>query len=140
MGSAKVTYAATGDMSTLGIYIQVPFCASKCSFCNFSSGVERGAIFDQYTCTLQRELEGWQKFIATYGIPPEFLSHPVDSVYIGGGTPTLLGEERLNTIVRALHDHLRWGEDIEFTLETTPASANARLLRALRGLGVNRLS
>ncbi len=127
-------------MSTLGIYIQVPFCASKCSFCNFSSRVERSTIFDQYTRTLQRELEGWQSFFAAYGIPREVLSHPVDSIYIGGGTPTLLGEERLGLVVRALRDHLRWSEDVEFTLETTPGSATPSLLRALRGLGVNRLS
>ena len=132
--------APTTEMSTLGIYIQVPFCASKCSFCNFSSRVERAAVFDQYTRMLERELAGWQSFLAAYGIPPEFLSHPVDSVYIGGGTPTLLGEERLCTIVRALQDHLRWSEDIEFTMESTPGSTNASLLRALRGLGVNRLS
>jgi len=130
----------TTEMSALGIYIQVPFCASKCSFCNFSSGVERGDIFDKYTRTLQRELEGRQGSFAAYGIPQEFLSHPVDSVYIGGGTPALLGDGRLRTIVRALQDHLRWGEDIEFTLETTPGSADASLLRALRCLGVNRLS
>jgi oxygen-independent coproporphyrinogen-3 oxidase len=127
-------------MPTLGIYIQVPFCASKCSFCNFSSRVARDTIFDQYTRTLQREMEGWQSFFAAYGIPREVLSHTVDSIYIGGGTPTLLGEERLGLVIRALQDNLRWSEDIEFTLETTPGSANASVLRALQGLGVNRLS
>ena len=81
-----------------------------------------------------------QSFFAAYGIPREVLSHSVDSIYIGGGTPTLLGEERLGHVVRALQDHLHWGEDVEFTLETTPGSADASLLRALRGLGVNRLS
>ena len=66
-------------------------------------------------------------FFAEYGIPREVLSHPVDSIYIGGGTPTLLGEERLGLVVRALQDHLRWSEDIEFTLETTPGSADCQL-------------
>jgi oxygen-independent coproporphyrinogen-3 oxidase len=127
-------------MSTLGIYIQVPFCESKCSFCNFSSRVERSTVFDLYTHNLQRELEGWQGFVAEYGILHEVLSHSVDSIYIGGGTPTLLGEERLGLVVRALQDHLRWGGDVEFTLETTPGSADSRLLRALQALGVNRLS
>ncbi|HMD83490.1 MAG TPA: radical SAM family heme chaperone HemW [Terriglobia bacterium] len=130
----------TNEMLTLGVYIQVPFCASKCSFCNFSSRVERRSIFDHYTRNLQRELEGWQDFSAAYGVPPDVVSHPVDSIYIGGGTPTLLGEERLDIVVRGLQDHLRWSEEIEFTLETTPGSADSSLLRALRGLGVNRLS
>ncbi|MFZ0962557.1 MAG: radical SAM family heme chaperone HemW [Terriglobia bacterium] len=127
-------------MSTLGIYIQIPFCASKCSFCNFSSGVERNSIFDRYTRTLLQELEGWPSSFAAYGIPREVLSKPVDSIYFGGGTPTLLGEARLGLVVGALRDHLRRRVDVEFTLETTPGSANPSLLRALRGLGVNRLS
>jgi oxygen-independent coproporphyrinogen-3 oxidase len=127
-------------MVTLGVYIQVPFCASKCSFCNFSSRVERSAVFDRYTRNLQREVEGWQNSFSAYGIPPELLSHPVDSIYFGGGTPSLLGGERLGIIVRTLHDHLCWTEEIEFTLETTPGSVDSRLLRGLRSLGVNRLS
>jgi oxygen-independent coproporphyrinogen-3 oxidase len=89
---------------------------------------------------LRCELEGLQSFFATGGIPRELLSQTVDSIYIGGGTPTLLGEERLGLVVHALHDSLRYGGDIEFTLETTPGSADASLLRALQGLGVNRLS
>ena len=137
---AKVSTASTAEMSNLGIYIQVPFCASKCSFCNFSSRVERSTVFDRYTLDLRRELEGWRSFIALYGIPGEVLAHPVDSIYMGGGTPALLGEERLQLVVRALQDHLRWGEEIEFTLEATPGSADASFLRVLRGLGVNRLS
>ena len=127
-------------MSTLGIYIQVPFCASKCSFCNFSSRVERESIFDQYTRGLRRELECRRSFFASHAIPPDVLSYPVDSIYIGGGTPTLLGEERLGVVLRDLRDCLSSSEDVEFTLETTPGSADSNLLNALRGLGVNRLS
>ncbi len=136
----KVSTAPSAEMSTLGVYIQVPFCASKCSFCNFSSRVERSSTFDHYTRNLQRELGGWQDFSAAYAVPQDILSHPVDSIYMGGGTPALLGEERLNFVVRALQDHLCWSEEIDFTLETTPGSADSSLLRALRGLGVNRLS
>jgi oxygen-independent coproporphyrinogen-3 oxidase len=102
--------------------------------------VERSTIFDQYTHGLRRELEGWRSFFSAYSIPTKVLSYPVDSVYFGGGTPTLLGEERLGLVVRALRDYLLWSEDIEFTLETTPGSADSDLFRALRGLGVNRLS
>lgn len=134
------TAATAFDMSTLGIYIQVPFCESKCTFCNFSSRVERSEIFDHYTLNLQCELEGWHRFAAPCGIPLETLSYPLDSIYIGGGTPTLLGEERLGLICSALRDHLRWAEEVEFTLETTPGSVQSRLLRTLPHLGMNRLS
>jgi oxygen-independent coproporphyrinogen-3 oxidase len=127
-------------MSTLGIYVQVPFCASKCSFCNFSSRVERSNVFDQYTRGLQLEIEGLDRFYAERGIPREILVLPADSLYIGGGTPTLLGEERLGLLVRTLQARLECSGEIEFTLETTPGSADAGLLRALRKRAVNRLS
>ena len=89
-----MTTIPNAAMTTLGVYVQVPFCASKCSFCNFSSGVERSTVFDQYTRMLQRELEGWPDSFAARGISPEILALPVDSIYMGGGTPALLGEER----------------------------------------------
>jgi oxygen-independent coproporphyrinogen-3 oxidase len=89
---------------------------------------------------LRRELEGWPDSVATYDIPGDILSNAVDSIYIGGGTPTLLGEERLGFVTRAMRDCLSFSENIEFTLETTPGSADANLLQALQRLGVNRLS
>jgi len=137
---ALMTTPSTAAGSNLGIYVQVPFCASKCSFCNFSSSVERSTVFDQYARMLRREVQGWQISFPEHGIPREVLSRPVDSVYFGGGTPALLGEQRLSLVIRSLRDHLGWSEDVEFTLETTPGSASASLLAALRGMGVNRLS
>jgi oxygen-independent coproporphyrinogen-3 oxidase len=127
-------------MSTLGVYVQIPFCASKCSFCNFSSRVERSNVFDQYARALQREIEGLDRFHAERGIPREILAGAVDSLYFGGGTPTLLGEKRLRLVIQALRARLDCSGEIEFTLEATPGSADAGLLRALRELGVNRLS
>jgi len=127
-------------MPTLGIYVQVPFCASKCSFCNFSSRVERSSIFDQYTRSLQLEIEGLGGFYTERAIPCEILNLPADSLYFGGGTPALLGEGRLDLLVRSLRAHFKWSEELEFTLETTPGSADAALLRVLRDLGVDRLS
>jgi oxygen-independent coproporphyrinogen-3 oxidase len=120
--------------------VQVPFCASKCSFCNFSSRVERSAVFDQYAHAIQLEVAGWRGFFAQRGISPELLSHSVDSVYFGGDTPTLLGERRLASVVHTLKQHLHWRADNEFTVETTPGSAGADVLGALRALGANRLS
>jgi oxygen-independent coproporphyrinogen-3 oxidase len=131
---------STTSRPTLGIYGQVPFCASKCTFCNFSSGVERSTILGQYTQMLWRELERWPEIFRASGIPTEVMSLSVDSVYFGGGTPALLGEESLRSIVRGLREHLRWSEDVEFTLETTPGSVSTRLLEVLRWIGVNRLS
>ena len=85
-------------------------------------------------------MEELQVSFGALGIPSEVLSFPVDSIYIGGGTPSLLGQGRLSLVVRALQHCLRFSEEMEFTLETTPGSADADFLRALYGLGGNRLS
>jgi len=127
-------------MPTLGIYVQVPFCASKCTFCNFGSSVERSSIFDQYTRSLQLEIEGLDGFYTERAIPRGILNLPVDSLYFGGGTPALLGEGRLDALLRSLRARFKWSEELEFTLEATPGSVDAALLRVLRDLGVNRLS
>ena len=127
-------------MSTLGIYIQVPFCASKCTFCNFSSSVERSSIFDQYTGVLEREVQELQNDLTLRGASNKIHSLIVDSVYMGGGTPALLGADRLNLIVNKLRDNFRWGKQVEFTIETTPGSASSSLLLSFREMGINRLS
>ncbi len=128
------------EMSTLGIYIQVPFCASKCSFCNFSSRVESNTIYSDYAGAVEREIAAWPGIAPAPGIPADLLLLPVDTVYMGGGTPTLLGAERLLGIMHALREGMRWGAEVEFTIETTPGSADIDLLHALLEMGVNRLS
>ena len=135
-----MTASPNNDNSSLGIYIQIPFCASKCTFCNFSSGVERTATFDRYTEMLLCELDGCADLTAAQGIPPQVFSLPVNSIYFGGGTPALLGQERLERLVCSLRRYFNWRKDTEFTLETTPGSADGNLLRAFREMGVNRLS
>ncbi len=123
---------------TLGVYIQVPFCASKCSFCNFGSRVERSSAFDAYCHALIQEIDRLPRFYepAETGV----LGLPVDTLYVGGGTPSLLGTERLQGILRALEGRLRIGSSLEFTLEVTPGSADGHFLERARALGVNRLS
>ncbi|HEV2494122.1 MAG TPA: radical SAM family heme chaperone HemW [Terriglobia bacterium] len=136
-------------MQTLGIYIQVPFCASKCSFCNFSSQVAPHAVFHAYVQAIEREIERLADIYATAGIVPSddhrdkaagLLDLPVDTVYLGGGTPSLLGSERLARIVVALERRFQFAPPVEFTIEGTPGSADDRELERLRALGINRLS
>jgi putative oxygen-independent coproporphyrinogen III oxidase len=127
-------------METLGLYIQVPFCASKCSFCNFSSRVARGDVYDRYCRALAEEvirLPDYYKSVALAANPFEI---PVDSVYVGGGTPSLLGSDRIERIVANLHRQFRFGPEVEFTMEVTPGSADRGFLRRALELGINRLS
>ena len=127
-------------MRSLGVYIQVPFCASKCSFCNFSSRVEPRSIFDSYSDALEQEIDGLPAGFAAYRLAEEVLALPVDAVYFGGGTPPLLGIERLKRIVGALHGRFRVQAGAEFTMEVTPGSADAQFLIEARRAGINRLS
>jgi oxygen-independent coproporphyrinogen-3 oxidase len=127
-------------METLGVYLQVPFCASKCSFCNFSSRVAPRNLYDRYCQALLREIKHLSEFYRATGIGDRLLSVPVDSLYIGGGTPSLLGGDRLAMIIENLHQQFTIAPSTEFTLEVTPGSADAELLKRLLALGVNRLS
>src|SRR5215472_5962523 len=87
--------AADDSMETLGIYVQVPFCASKCSFCNFSSKVALAGALDAYCKALEREIACLPALYEASQIRQRALALPVDTVYVGGGTPSLLGGEPL---------------------------------------------
>jgi oxygen-independent coproporphyrinogen-3 oxidase len=130
---------------TLGVYVQIPFCSSKCSFCNFSSRVAPSTAFDAYCRTLMDEIERLPAIFEQAGLPDSnstegFLYRRVDTVYFGGGTPSLLGSDRLKRIVKALDKRFRFEDVVEFTLEIAPGSADFEFLMAVRALGINRLS
>ena len=131
----------TAARSNLGIYIQVPFCASKCSFCNFSSRVERSTVFDQYTRMLERELEGWQSSFRRPWHPPRsslpsgrFDLHRRRHPYFAGrGTPGSCRRAPCGiTCAGARTSNSRW--------KRLPAQQTRVCLCAFRGLGMNRLS
>lgn len=132
-------------MNRLGLYVQIPFCASKCSFCNFSSTVSPAKTVSDYVASLESEiellpLESGEPANTHSRIPTSLLKLPVDSVYLGGGTPTLLGAEGLTRLFAALHSRFQFDAQAEITIEMTPGSADHELLTACRALGINRLS
>lgn len=120
----------------LGLYIHIPFCKSKCVYCDFYSlplGAEPPRQrMERYTAALGRQLEE---------LAPRAAAHQVDTVYFGGGTPSLLGEKLLRQLLKSVDKHYRVARGAEITLEANPDSAGDwRTLRALRRAGVNRLS
>jgi oxygen-independent coproporphyrinogen-3 oxidase len=132
-------------MDALGIYVQIPFCSSKCSFCNFSSKVAPAGVLSAYIESLEREIELLPCLTGSdtehkQRAPVNLLALPVDSLYLGGGTPTLAGGEGLARIFAALRSQLRFDRAPEITIEMTPGSADRNLLDSCRKLGVNRLS
>jgi len=124
----------------LGVYIQIPFCASKCSYCNFSSQVARQNAVDAYCGALELEIKNLPVLYRARGIGEKLLSLPVDTVYVGGGTPSLVGRERLERILQSLQRCFLLAPLVEGTLEVTPGSGDRDLLARVRRLGVNRLS
>lgn len=127
-------------MQTLGIYIQFPFCASKCSFCNFSSRVEPRAAYGPYLEALESEAGFTREMRLPQHVRPDFPLLPVDTIYCGGGTPSLAGPDGLARISDTLRRSFRVSEEPEWTMEITPGSADRDLLKQMRESGVNRLS
>ena len=127
-------------MAGLGVYVQIPFCASKCTFCNFSSRVAPKSIFGGYTTSVLQEMERLPDILRLSGARDDLLKFPVDTVYFGGGTPPILGIERLEEIVKGIRRCLPAGEPREFTIEATPGSLGPQALLAIRRLGIDRLS
>lgn len=119
------------DSSTLGLYLHIPFCRSKCDYCDFYSVAGRDGRMDDYQKALLQH-------IAETG--PLTKNQVVDSVYIGGGTPTWYGERRIRRLLTAIKKHFKLSKDAEITLEANPDSVDLKSLHRLRRAGVNRLS
>ena len=119
-------------MKTLGLYIHIPFCRSKCLYCDFCSLPRRGdADFKPYVNALCRDL---------MACAADASAHTVNTVYFGGGTPTLLPAELLGTLLETVFSHYRVSPDAEITLECNPATVNGESLSVLRRVGFNRIS
>jgi oxygen-independent coproporphyrinogen-3 oxidase len=128
-------------MKKLGIYVQVPFCQTKCTYCNFHTGVVAAARFAPYAAAVCREIRGHKAFFAEAGVRmPELMwDAVVDTVYFGGGTPSLLNPEHLQNILGAIRETFASGF-AEVTLEADPETVEAEKAAAWVRAGINRVS
>src|SRR6266481_31237 len=121
----------------LGIYISIPFCRSKCSYCNFASGVfsqDRMALFTERVCRdIYSAVSLADSLHAT-------LDLNVDTIYLGGGTPSILPPEMFQQIIATLHSEFNVTSDLEFTVECAPGTISDAMLDAFLQNGVNRIS
>lgn len=130
------------QMTSLGIYVQVPFCQTKCTYCNFHTGVVSSSRFAPYVQAVCHEIGNYRSLYAAAGIeviPGITPNANVDTVYIGGGTPSLLDPTHLQTILDTLRDTFRC-ELKEVTLEADPETIDARKAAAWVRAGINRVS
>ncbi len=122
---------------TLGLYISVPFCASKCSFCNFASGVFARERVAPYVRRLVEDFAASSAKAAALGAA---LPQSVDSIYFGGGTPSLLHHDLFAQIAEALRANFDIAPEVEWTVECAPGQLAAETLEAMVSAGVNRIS
>lgn len=116
----------------LGVYIHLPFCLKKCNYCDFCSYTN---VSDDEK---ERYIDALCRHIAKYKKKCE--NHEVDTVYFGGGTPTLLTTGQFEKFFSALNDSFEISENAEVTVECNPATADLEKFKKLRTFGVNRLS
>jgi oxygen-independent coproporphyrinogen III oxidase len=124
-------------METLGLYISIPFCKSKCTYCNFASGVFPLIYLDRYIERLQQDLQALRAKTSRWdAVLPEV----VDTVYLGGGTPSLLPPNLIQRLFAAIRSEFVVLPDAEITAECAPGQIDDAALRALAESGVNRIS
>ncbi len=111
-----------------GLYIHIPFCLSKCAYCSFYS-IKSTNLIPDYLGALRKEIKFYSK---------DF--HSFDTIYLGGGTPSLLSPEQLTSIFSVIHETYKIAANAEITLEANPGDISPEYLKALRNLGINRLN
>jgi oxygen-independent coproporphyrinogen-3 oxidase len=124
-------------MNHAGVYLHIPFCRSRCSYCDFATGMYEGELADRYVKSLIKEISNWNE-----------VDKPalIDTIYFGGGTPSLLTPSQVERILTAVHDRFQVINGSEVTLELNPGDGGSspaskqETMREFRRLGINRAS
>lgn len=110
-----------------GLYIHIPFCLKKCKYCDFISFVNHEEYFDVYLNEIKKEAQ-------------EYKGEEIDTVFIGGGTPTILSCEQMTFLLELINSNFKLKNNSEFTIESNPKTINEEKLKVLMAGGVNRIS
>jgi putative oxygen-independent coproporphyrinogen III oxidase len=131
-GAGSRPQAGEGKQDAFGVYVHWPFCLSKCPYCDFNSHVRHAPIDeDRFARAFEREIE-----TTAARIP----GREVSSIFLGGGTPSLMRPQTVGAILDAIAKHWRVAPDVEVTLEANPTSVEATRFAGYRAAGVNRVS
>ena len=124
-------------MNHAGVYLHIPFCRSHCSYCDFATGMYQTELADRYVNSLVREISKWSEVESRSA---------VDTIYFGGGTPSLLTPSQIERILRAVRDHLEVIDGAEVTIELNPGDGGTSVaskretMHEFQSLGINRAS
>ncbi len=113
----------------LGIYVHIPFCEKKCNYCNFASFVENKDFIKRYVQAVCKEIEN-----------SDHIGEEVDSIYIGGGTPSLIDAKHIDEILRCIYNNFTVLDDAEVSIECNPNSLTYEKLLIYRQANINRIS
>ncbi|MBI4854023.1 MAG: radical SAM family heme chaperone HemW [Acidobacteria bacterium] len=121
-------------MSALaGLYLHIPFCHSKCTYCSFITGSYEDLLVQRYLTALLKEIASTSKLL-----PP--LAQKIDTIYLGGGTPSIITPEWIESLLNACYKHFLVDSSSEITIEINPADINLERLKYYKNLGINRVS
>ena len=131
-GAGSPPQAGESDKAAFGVYVHWPFCLSKCPYCDFNSHVRHAPVDEErFARAFAREIE------TTAARTP---GREVSSIFLGGGTPSLMKPQTVGAILDAISKHWRVARDVEVTLEANPTSVEATRFAGYRSAGVNRVS
>src|SRR5690606_31865069 len=122
------TATPTASKPSLALYLHIPFCTSKCGYCDFNSYEGLEHMVPDYTPALAREMRLWA---------PAARRFRVDTIFFGGGTPSLTSIDDMRVLSEALRDEFDIAPDVEWSLEANPTELTREHLDGLRALGVN---
>jgi len=111
----------------IGIYIHIPFCKAKCYYCDFISFSNKENLIEEYIEAVIKEIEHI-----------DLTKYNVDTIYIGGGTPSILGSKYIKKVLEKVTPYII--ENAEITIEINPGTANKEKLEEYKKIGINRLS
>ncbi len=131
MRNNRISFKAPALKPRLGIYVHVPFCVSKCSYCDFYSIIPNGKAVDEYINAVKKHLIEYANICTQYS---------VDTIYFGGGTPSAIGAKNIESILKTIRKSFAVSKNAEITCEVNPDSADKRFLSKIYKSGVNRLS
>jgi oxygen-independent coproporphyrinogen-3 oxidase len=124
-------------MHSLGLYLSIPFCKSKCTYCNFASGVFPATYFEQYIARLEQDLSSIREKAAQWNA---VLPEVIDTTYLGGGTPSLLPPHLIRRLFAAVRREFVVFPNAEITVECAPGQLEDATLAAMVESGVDRIS
>ncbi|WP_432664577.1 radical SAM family heme chaperone HemW [Wukongibacter baidiensis] len=118
-------------MKEIGLYLHIPFCIQKCKYCDFVSDRQNNETIDSYVEALKKEINMYSDRLSDYR---------VETIFIGGGTPSILETEKMDKIVKELFRNFNISKNVEFSIESNPGTLTKDKLKKYNDIGINRLS